>query len=71
MDTIRETITSEINKKIKGRESELLMKIWIDEIKDIIGNFEKLKKLHPKEFSLQLKEISETIEIFKQKVMVQ
>jgi len=45
------------------------MKIWISEFKEILRDFEKLKKLKPKEFSVWLNEISDTIEIFKQKIV--
>ncbi|MHA1349294.1 MAG: hypothetical protein ACTSPZ_00490 [Promethearchaeota archaeon] len=71
--------TAEIVKKKEGKipeeklfelsENEILMKIWISEFKEIIRDFEKLKKLKPKEFSVRLNEISETIDIFKQKIM--
>jgi hypothetical protein len=45
------------------------MKIWINEFKEIINNFEKLKKLKPKDFSVRLNEISDTIEVFKQRIL--
>jgi hypothetical protein len=69
MDKINSSITEVINKRIEGKESEILMKIWINELKEIIINFEKLKKVKPKEFSVRLNEISDTIEIFKQKLL--
>lgn len=69
MDKINSSITEVINKRIEGKESEILMKIWINELKEIINNFEKLKKVKPKEFSVRLNEISDTIEIFKQKLL--
>jgi len=68
MDKINISITKSLRKLIQGKESELLMKIWIEEFREIIENFENLKKLKPKEFSLRLTEISDTIEIFKQKI---
>lgn len=68
MDKINTSITKTLRKLIQGKESELLMKIWIDEFREIIENFENLKKLKPKEFSIRLTEISDTIEIFKQKI---
>jgi len=68
MDKINTSITKTLRKLIQGKESELLMKIWIDEFREIIENFENLKKLRPKEFSIRLTEISDTIEIFKQKI---
>jgi len=69
MDKINSSITKVINKRIEGKESEILMKIWIKEFKEIIENFEKLKKLKPKEFSIHLNEISDTIELYKQKIL--
>ena len=68
MDKINASITKALRKLIQGKESELLMKIWIDEFREIIENFEKLKKLKPKEFSIRLTEISDTMDIFKQKI---
>jgi len=68
MDKINTSITKALRKLIQGKESELLMKIWVDEFREIIENFENLKKLKPKEFSIKLTEISDTIEIFKQKI---
>ena len=69
MDKIKSSISEVINKRIEGKESEILMKIWMNELKEIINNFEKLKKLKPKEFSVRLNEISETIEVFKQRML--
>ena len=68
MDKINISITKAIRKLIQGKESELLLKVWIDEFKGIIENFEDLKKLKPKDFSIRLTEITNTIEIFKQKI---
>ena len=68
MDKINTSITKTLRKLIQGKESELLMKVWVDEFREIIENFENLKKLKPKEFSIRLTEISDTIEIFKQKI---
>jgi len=68
MDKINNSITKTLRKLIQGKESELLMRIWIDEFREIIENFENLKKLKTKEFSIRLTEISDTIEIFKQKI---
>ena len=69
MDKVNSSISTIIKKQVEGKENEILMKIWINEFKDIIRDFEKLKKLKPKEFSVQLNEISDTIEIFKQKIL--
>ena len=69
MDKVNSSISTIIKKQVEGKENEILMKIWINEFKEIIRDFEKLKKLKPKEFSVRLNEISETIDIFKQKIM--
>ncbi|MBY9019856.1 MAG: hypothetical protein KGD67_02280 [Candidatus Lokiarchaeota archaeon] len=69
MDKVNSSISTIIKKQVEGKENEILMKIWINEFKDIINDFEKLKKLKPKEFSVRLNEISDTIEIFKQKII--
>jgi len=69
MDKVNSSISRIINKQVEGKENEILMKIWISEFKEIIHDFEKLKKLKPKEFSVRLNEISDTIDIFKQKIM--
>jgi len=69
MDKVNSSISRIINKQVEGKENEILMKIWINEFKEIIRDFEKLKKLKPKEFSVRLNEISDTIDIFKQKIM--
>lgn len=68
MDKIRTLITTELKDRIGGQESEILMKIWIDEFKEIAHDFEKFKKLKPKEFNLKLNEILITIEQFKSKI---
>jgi len=69
MDKVNSSITTIINKQVEGKENEILMKIWMSEFKEIIRDFEKLKKLKPKEFSVRLNEISDTIDIFKQKII--
>jgi hypothetical protein len=69
MDKVNSSISMIIKKQVEGKENEILMKIWINEFKEIIRDFEKLKKLKPKEFSVRLNEISDTIDIFKQKIM--
>jgi hypothetical protein len=68
LQKMQATINEDIKKAVKGKEKEVLMKFWIQDLKDIINDFEKLKKLHPKEFSLQLNEIANTIQVFKQKL---
>ena len=69
MDKVNSSISTIINKQVEGKENEILMKIWISEFKEIIRDFEKLKKLKPKEFSVRLNEISDTIDVFKQKII--
>ena len=69
MNKIDSSITKAITKHLDGKESEILMKIWINEFKEIFENFEKLKKLKPKEFSVRLNEISDTLEVYKQKIL--
>jgi len=69
MDKVNSSISTIIRKQVEGKENEILMKIWINEFKEIIRDFEKLKKLKPKEFSVRLNEISDTIDIFKQKIL--
>ena len=68
LQKMQATINEDIKKAVKGKEKEVLMKFWIQDLKEIINDFDKLKKLHPKEFTLQLNEIANTIEVFKQKL---
>jgi len=68
LEKLKTMIRAELKNVITGKEDEILMKLWIDELKQIILNFENLKKVHPKEFNLQIEEISNTIDIFKQKL---
>ncbi|MFX1409389.1 MAG: hypothetical protein ACFFA6_03490 [Promethearchaeota archaeon] len=68
LEKLRTLIREELKNVITGKEDELLMKLWINELKQIISNFENLKKVQPKEFNLQIKEITNTIEVFKQKL---
>ena len=70
MNKIKDLIGYEIKKSIKGKEEQILMRTWIDELKKIVSNFDELKKLHPREFNLQLEEISNIIEFFKQKLTI-
>ncbi|TET03007.1 MAG: hypothetical protein E3J90_02250 [Promethearchaeota archaeon] len=69
MDKVNSSISRIINKQVEGKENEILMKIWMSEFKEIIRDFEKLKKFRPKEFSVRLNEISDIIDIFKQKIL--
>ncbi len=66
LERLKDIVKNEINAAIKGKEQELLMNLWIDELNEIVSNFEKLKKMHPKDFSLRLNEISKTMDLFKQ-----
>jgi len=68
VEKVKDLITEELKNRIRGQEGEILMKMWIDEFKEITKSFEKLKKLKPKEFNLKLNELLSTIEEFKQKI---
>lgn len=68
IDKIKLLVSTELKNRIQGQESEILMKIWIDEFKKIANDFEKFKKIKPKEFNLRLNEILNTIEQFKEKI---
>ncbi|MBY9018837.1 MAG: hypothetical protein KGD66_08390 [Candidatus Lokiarchaeota archaeon] len=67
---IKTVINKEISGKIKGRESEALMRIWIGEFKDIIKKFEKIKDLPPLDFNARLDELSSLVNSFKQKIQL-
>ena len=71
LDKIDKIVFKKVHDKIDGRENEILMKLWIDEFKEIMSNFEKLKEMHPNEFKIRLNEISETIELFKSKIHIE
>ena len=62
-------IFSEVRNACGDKENEILMKVWINELKDILSDFEKFKKMHAKEFTVKIEEISNTIDIFKQKLV--
>jgi DNA repair exonuclease SbcCD ATPase subunit len=68
-ESAKEWIDNEIKLACKNKEKEILMNLWIDELKEIIGNIDNLKELHPKELKLHINEISSTIESFRQKFM--
>ncbi|TFF85745.1 MAG: hypothetical protein EU517_01300, partial [Promethearchaeota archaeon] len=57
LNKIEKIVTQKLHDKINGRENEILMKLWIEEFKNIIENFDKLKKMKPDEFKIRLKEI--------------
>ena len=69
MEKIEAMISGEVRNACGDKEREILMNIWIKELKDIIHNFEKLKKIHPREFNIKMNEIADTIEVFKQKIV--
>ncbi len=68
LQKMKATINDDIKKAVKGKEKEVLMKFWIQDLKTIVNDFEKMKKMHPKAFTLQLNEIANTIQVFKQKL---
>jgi len=68
LEKVKDLLRDEMKVCVRDNEKEILMDIWIKELKSIINDVEKLRKLEPKEFELQLNEISNTIELFKQKL---
>ena len=60
-------ITGKIKVALKNKEKEILMNMWISELKGVVKDLDKLKELHPKEFKLQIEEITSTIRSYKQK----
>jgi hypothetical protein len=71
LEKIEKIVIKKVHEKINGRENEILMKIWLEEFKDILANFEKLKEVDPNEFKIRLKQITETIETFKSKMQIE
>lgn len=69
MEKIKGMVGDEIRNSVKSKEQEILMNLWIKELKEIIGDFENLKKMRPKEFTVQIDEIANTIEVFKKKLL--
>ncbi len=67
-EKIQSMIYTEIRMVCQDKEKEILMNIWIDKLNEIVIDFEKLKKVNPKEFNIQINEISKTIELFKLKL---
>ncbi len=65
---INKMIQDEIKKSVKTKETEVLMNIWISELKDIVKDFDALKKMHPKEFEIKISEICNIIDLFKIKL---
>jgi hypothetical protein len=68
-ESAKEWISNEMKTAVKNKEREILMNLWIGEMKEIIDNVDQLKKMNPKDLKLQLNEIASTIESFKQKFM--
>ncbi|MFO7797410.1 MAG: hypothetical protein ACQERB_07275 [Promethearchaeati archaeon] len=68
LEKVQDLLREEMKMCVRDNEKEILMDIWIRELKQIINDVEKLRKLEPKEFALQLNEISNTISLFKQKL---
>ncbi|MFX1452586.1 MAG: hypothetical protein ACFFCM_17240, partial [Promethearchaeota archaeon] len=66
-ESAKEWINDEIKIACKAKEREILMNLWIDEMKEIIEDIDKLKEMHPKELKLHINEISNTIDSFKRK----
>ncbi len=66
-ESTKELINDEIKLACKNKEKQILVNLWIDELKNIIENIDKLKALHPKDLKLYIEEISQTIESFRQK----
>lgn len=70
MEKIKETISNEIKNAVGDKEKEILMNLWIRKLKEIITDFENLKSQNPREFSIQINQIADTIEAFKKKLQV-
>ncbi|MBN1800822.1 MAG: hypothetical protein JW891_04905 [Candidatus Lokiarchaeota archaeon] len=68
LEKIKSEVTIDIKEAVKDKEYEILMKYWLQDLKDIVDNFDRLKKMHPKEFTLQLAQIVDTIEMFRGKI---
>ncbi|MFX1363329.1 MAG: hypothetical protein ACFFCE_18900 [Promethearchaeota archaeon] len=66
-ESAKDWINDEIKLACKNKEKEILMNLWIEEMKEIINDVDKLKEMHPKELKLHLSEISSTIESYKKK----
>jgi hypothetical protein len=68
-EKIEAMITGEVRNACNDKEREILMNVWMKELKELIHDFEKLKKMHPREFNLKMNEIADTIEVFKHKIV--
>ncbi|MFW9878611.1 MAG: hypothetical protein ACFFG0_36485, partial [Candidatus Thorarchaeota archaeon] len=68
-ESAKEWINDEIKFACKNKEREILMNLWIGELKEVIGDLDKLKETTPKELKIRINEISTTIESFRQKIV--
>jgi len=66
-ESAKEWINDEIKLACKNKEREILMNLWIEELKEVIGDIDKLKQTNPKELKIHLNEISNTIDSFRQR----
>ncbi|MFW9878889.1 MAG: hypothetical protein ACFFG0_37895, partial [Candidatus Thorarchaeota archaeon] len=66
-ESAKEWINDEIKLACKNKEREILMNLWIDELKEVIGDLDKLKETTPKGLKIHINEISTTIDSFRQK----
>ncbi len=68
LEDAKTMIFGEVRMACKDKEDEILMNIWIEELKEIINDFDKLKELNPKELKIQIDEISQVIASFKKRL---
>jgi hypothetical protein len=68
LEEAKSLIYSEVRMACKDKEDELLMSMWIEELKAIINDFDKLKEMNPKDLKIQIDEISNVITSFKEKI---
>ena len=68
LEEAKSMIYSEVRMACHNKEEEILMNMWIDELKEIINDFDKLKEMNPKDLKIQIGEISKVIALFKEKL---
>lgn len=68
LDKIREIAKYEIASAVQGKESELIMRLWLDELKNIISDFNQLKGNKPQEFLFKLNEIKELVHMYSREI---
>jgi len=68
LEEAKSMIYSEVRMACKDKEDEILMNMWIEELKEIINDFDKLKEMNPKDLKIQIGEISKVIALFKEKL---